>query len=175
MRRPLLIGLAAAGLVAAVYLFVLRDESVTPRLVGSQPTSVIGSGASAVAVAADGTILLWSSPPKEDSLPQLPLSTPPKGLRLQGPVLEQARVLGAAPAALRPYLHSSSYGTSGVDVELSSGIELRFGDDTQLARKWRAAAALLADSTVTTLDYVDLHAPSHPTIGGSGHTLPPIP
>ncbi len=175
MRRRLLVGLAAAGLVAAIYLFVLRDESVTPRLVGSQPTSVIGSGASAVAVAADGTILPWLPPPEDDSLPQLPLSAPPKGPRLQGPVLEQARVLGAAPATLRPYLHSSYYGTSGVDVELRSGIELLFGDDTQLARKWRAAAAMLANPTVTTLDYVDLHAPSRPTIGGSGHTLPPIP
>lgn len=175
MRRRLLAVLAAVALVAAAYVFVFRDEQVAPHLVGAQPTSVIGSGSDALAVAADGTILPWLPPPEDDSLPQLPLSTPPKGLRLQGPVLEQARVLGAAPAALRPYLHSSSYGTSGVDVELRSGIELLFGDDTQLARKWRAAAAMLANPTVTTLDYVDLHAPSRPTIGGSGHTLPPIP
>ena len=77
-------------------------------------------------------------------------------------MLEQARVLGAAPAALRPYVAGSYYGESGVDVELESGIELRFGEATQAARKWRAAAAVLADPSITSLDYVDLHAPRQP-------------
>jgi hypothetical protein len=175
MRRLLPIALATVALVAAVYLFVLRDASVAPRLVASQPTSAIGSGSSAVAVAADGTILPWLPPPEDGSLPQLPLSSPPEDMRLKGPVLAQARVLGAAPEALRPYVHSSYYGESGVDVELTSGIELRFGDASQAERKWRAAAAVLADSTITALDSVDLHTPSHPAIDGSGHTLPPIP
>ncbi len=62
-----------------------------------------------------------------------------------------------------------------MDVELTSGIELRFGDASQATRKWKAAAAVLADPSVTTLDYVDLHAPSHPAIDGSGHTLPATP
>ena len=74
-------------------------------------------------------------------------------------MLEQAQVLGAAPPALRPYVEGSYYGESGVDVELTSGIELRFGDASQAARKWRAAAAVLADPSITALDYVDLHAP----------------
>jgi cell division septal protein FtsQ len=148
---------------------------VTPRLVSSQPVAVIGSGTDAVAVAADGTILPWLPPPKEGSLPALPLEAPPKGPRLQGPALEQVRVLGATPAGLRPYVEGSHLGESGVDVELTSGVELRFGDSTQAARKWRAAAAVLADPAVTTLDYVDLLAPNHPAIGGSGHTLPPPP
>ena len=60
-------------------------------------------------------------------------------------MLQQARVLGAAPAALRPYIASSYYGESGVDVKLRSGIELRFGDASQAGEKWRAAAAVLAD------------------------------
>jgi hypothetical protein len=76
---------------------------------------------------------------------------------------------------LRPYVESTYYGESGVDVNLTSGIELRFGNATQAVRKWKAAAAVLADSSITTLDYVDLHAPSRPSVGGSGHTLPPFP
>jgi hypothetical protein len=159
----------------AAYVLLLRSSSVVPRLVSSQPVALIGSGSSAVAVAGDGTILAWLPPPKEGSLPRLPLEAPPKGPRLQGPVLEQAKVLGAAPPALRPYVEGSYLGESGVDVKLSSGVELRFGDATQADRKWRAAAAVLADPSVTTLDYVDLHAPAHLAIGGSGHTLPPIP
>ena len=84
-------------------------------------------------------------------------------------------MLGGAPLALRPYLASSRYGESGVDVETTSGIELRFGDATLVEKKWKAAAAVLADPSLEALDYVDLHAPAHPAIGGSGHTLPPAP
>jgi hypothetical protein len=170
------VGLVVAViLIAFIYQRLAGDDAVTPRLVSSRPVAVIGSGSSAVAVAADGTILAWLPPPKQGSLPELPLEAPPKGPRLQGPALEQARVLGAAPPALRPYVEGSYFGETGVDVNLTSGIELRFGDSTQVARKWRAAAAVLADPSVTALDYVDLHAPAHPARRGSGHALPPIP
>jgi cell division septal protein FtsQ len=89
--------------------------------------------------------------------------------------LQQDRVLRAAPPQLRPYIESSSYGDDGVDVMLKAGIELRFGDAARVAAKWKAVAAVLADPTVTTLDYIDVLVPSRPTIGGSGHTLPPPP
>lgn len=173
--RGTVVVIVAVILIAFVYQRLFGNTEVAPRLVSSEPAAVIGSGSSAVAVAADGTILAWLPPPKDGSLPKLPLETPPKGPRLQGPVLEQARVLGAAPAGLRPYIEGSYFGESGVDVNLTSGIELRFGDSTQVARKWRAAAAVLASPSVTTLDYVDLHAPARPAIHGSGHTLPPPP
>jgi hypothetical protein len=171
----LLIVPALLGLGAAVYFLALRDATVTPHLIPSRATAVIGSGSDAVAVGADGAILDWLLAPEEGSVPSLPLDAPPEDGRLQGPVLEQARVLGAAPAALRPYLEGSYFGESGVDVQLTSGVELRFGSAGQATRKWRAAAAVLADPSVTALDYVDLHAPSRPAIGGSGHTLPPLP
>jgi cell division septal protein FtsQ len=175
VRRPLLVLAAAVVFVVAVYLFLLRGTTVAPRLVSSRPVAVIGSGSGAVPVAEDGTILAWLPAPEEGSLPKLPLSTPPKGSQLQGPMLEQARVLGTTPPALLPYVEGSYYGESGVDVNLTTGVELRFGDATQASRKWRAVAAVLADPSVTALDYVDLHAPSHPDVGGSGHALPPVP
>jgi hypothetical protein len=175
VRRRALILPAAIGLAVAVYFLLLRDTSVTPHLVPVRPTAVIGSGSEAVAVGPDGAILSGLPAPEEGSLPKLPLESPPKDGRLHGPVLEQAKVLGAAPAAFRPYLEGSYFGESGVDVKLTSGIELRFGNAGQARRKWRAAAALLASPSVTTLDYVNLQAPSHPDVGGSGHTLPPPP
>jgi hypothetical protein len=175
VRRPPLVLAAAAILAVAVYLFLLRGTTVSPHLVSSQPVAVIGSGSGAVAVAGDGTVLTWLPAPEEGSLPKLPLSAPPKGPRLQGPMLEQVHVLAAAPPALLPYVEGSYYGESGVDVNLTTGIELRFGDATQASRKWRAAAAVLADPSITALDYVALYAPSHPGVGGSGHALPPVP
>jgi cell division septal protein FtsQ len=163
-------------LVAAlVYFFVVRDSSVAPTVRVPELTSVIGSGDAAVGVESTGRIVRFLPVPEEPPLPQLPISEVPKGGRLTGPVLEQARVLGAAPPALRPYVERSYYGESGVDVDLTSGIELRFGDDSQAARKWRAAAAVLADPSITALDYVDLHAPSRPAVRGSGHSLPETP
>lgn len=161
--------------VAFVFQRVFGGNSVEPRLVSSEPVAAIGSGSEALAVAGDGTVLTWLPLSEDTKLPSLPLGSAPKGPRVQGPVLEQVRVLAAAPAALRPYIEGSYFGESGVDVNLSSGIELRFGDSTQVARKWRSAAAVLADPSVTALDYVDLHAPARPALRGSGHTLPPIP
>jgi cell division septal protein FtsQ len=170
--------LVALGLVFIVllgaYWFVVRDSTVEPHLKSLQPVATIGTGSDAIAVGADGQILAWLPLSEEEPLPSLPLSEPPQGGKLAGPVLQQARVLGAAPAALRPYLESSYYGETGVDLKLRSGIELRFGDASQARAKWKAAAAVLADPSITALDYVDLHAPGRPAFGGSGHTLPPV-
>jgi hypothetical protein len=175
VKRRLLGILVVVVAIAGAYWFLLRESGVTPHVIAPAPTSAIGSGSSAVGVAADGTILSWLPPPPDSSLPMLPLSEPPKQGRLAGPVLEQARVLGAAPAAVCPYIESSYYGESGVDVMLESGIELRFGDASRAAEKWRAATTVLANPTITSLDYVDLHSPGRPSVYGSGHTLPPVP
>jgi cell division protein FtsQ len=166
--------IVAVIVIAFIAQKVVGDKTVESRLVSSEPVAAIGSGSEAVAVADDGTVLTWLTLPEDSKLPQLPLSSAPKGPRVEGSVLEQIHVLAAAPPALRPYLASSQFGESGVDVELSSGIELRFGSAGDAARKWRAAAAVLADPSITALDYVDLTAPGRPAVGGSGHTLPPI-
>ncbi len=175
MRLRLAAVALAVLAAAAVYLFVVRDRTVAPTVEVPRPAATIGSGSEAVVVSATGAVLPWFPVPAEPAPPTLSLAEAPKSGQLAGPALEQARALGAAPAALRPYLASSYYGESGVDVNLTSGIELRFGDDTEAARKWRAAAAVLADPSVTSLDYVDLHAPGRPAIGGTGHSLPPAP
>lgn len=175
MRRRLAAVAVLVAVLAVAYFLFGRNKTIAPTLTPAQPTAMIGAGSSAVGVGPDGAVLAWLPSPEEGSLPQLPLSKPPKGGQLQGPMLQQARVLGAAPAVLRPYVEGSYYGESGVDVKLKAGIELRFGDASQAARKWRAAAAVLASPSTTTLDYVDLSAPGRPDIGGSGHALPSLP
>ncbi len=173
MRRRLLVAVALVAAIALVYWLLIRDTTVEAHLQVPRATATIGTGADAIAVDPDGRILPWLPLSADAQLPTLPLSVPPKGGTLAGPVLQQARVRGAAPAMLRPYIESSYYGESGVDVKLRSGIELRFGDASQVTAKWKAVAAVLADPSVTALDYVDLHAPHRPAVGGSGHTLPP--
>ena len=179
-RRPgpprRLAAIAALAVVAAAlaYYALLRDSSVEPHLRPAVATATIGTGSEAIAVGRQGQILAWLPLDEDAELPYLPLATPPPSGRLAGPALEQAHVLGAAPAALRPYVERSFHGESGVVVELRSGIELRFGDASQAEAKWKAAAAVLADPSIEALDYVDLHAPRRPAVGGSGHTLPPV-
>ena len=174
MRRWLIVAVVVVAVLVLGYR-LMGESSRAGDLATPQVAATIGSGEDAVAVGADGTILVGLAVPEDAALPQLPLSTSPEKERLAGTLLEQAKVLGAAPAAIRPHIQSSSYGESGVDVELRSGIELRFGSAAQAARKWRAAATVLADPSLTALDYVNLHAPSHPSLGGSGHELPPLP
>ncbi len=160
----------------AVYWFAFRQETAEPTVIVPRLAAQIGEGEEAVGVSTDGAIVPWLPLPEEPPLPQLPLEEPPKGGRVKGPVLEQVRVLGAVPDELRPYVESSYFGESGgVDVNLTTGVELRFGNSSQAARKWRAAAGVLADPSITMLDYVDLQAPSRPTYGGSEHELPPAP
>ena len=174
MRRWLTAVALVVLALGAIYWLAIRDSSIAAKLEVPRATATIGTGSDAVAVGSNGQVLAWLPLSEDLLLPYLPLSSVPKGGRLAGPVLEQARVLGAAPATLRPYVERSYYGESGVDVTLRSGIELRFGDASQAAAKWKAAAAVLADPSITALDYVDLHAPRRPAIGGSGHTLPAI-
>jgi cell division septal protein FtsQ len=171
--------LAAAGLLVVAlgaYWFLVRDTSPAPAVKQPpRPAATIGSGSDAIVVSAGGAVLPRAKPPTDPPLPELPLTEAPKSGQLAGPALQQARVLGAVPDALRRFVASSYYGESGVDVNLTSGIELRFGDASQAAKKWAAAAAVLADPNVSALDYVDLHAPGRPAIGGSSHPLPPAP
>jgi len=168
---------ATAVLLAAlaIYWFALRPGEATPRVLVPRLAATIGSGPGAIGVTGKGAMVRWLPLPDDPPLPVLPLTEPPKGGRLRGPALEQARVLAATPEGLRPYVQSSYLGASGVDVALTSGIELGFGDASQLVRKWRAAAAVLADPSVTAVDYVDLQAPGRPALEGSEHELPPAP
>ncbi|HVD86130.1 MAG TPA: hypothetical protein VNB59_01855 [Solirubrobacterales bacterium] len=176
MRRPLAAGiLVAVLLVGVAYYFFVRETTAEPRVFVPRLAATIGSGPDAIGVSAKGALVRWLPLPEDPPLPQLPLEEAPEGGRLRGPALEQARVLGAVPDGLRPFVASSYFGESGVDVNLVSGIELRFGDASQAERKWRAAAAVLADPTIASLDYVDLHAPSRPALGGTEHELPPAP
>jgi hypothetical protein len=170
------IGALVAVLVAvAVYWFAIRQDTAEPTVLVPRLAATIGEGSEAIGVSADGSMVRWLPLPEDPPLPRLPLESPPKGGRVKGPALEQVRVLAAVPDELRPYVESSFYGKSGVDVNLTTGIELRFGDAAKARKKWRAAAAVLADPEITTLDYVDLHAPSRPSYDGEEHELPPAP
>jgi cell division protein FtsQ len=148
-------------------------NTLTVQVTERQPVGLIGDGSNDVAVAGDGTILR-GLPTNHLHLPQLPLSSPPKGPRLRGPMRQQTEVLGAAPAALLRYVDDSFNSESGVGVQLAGGVQLVFGTAAQSAAKWRAATAVLSDPGLGSLDYVDLSVASRPAVGGVGHSPPPL-
>jgi hypothetical protein len=177
LSRNRVIAVLVAVLVVAVgiYWFVVRAGSADPHVTVPKLVATIGEGDEAVGVSGGGAVVRWLPLPEEPPLPRLPLEKAPKGGQVRGSALEQVRVLAAVPDGLRPYVAGSFYGESGVDVELSTGIELRFGDASQARQKWRAAAAILADPSVTALDYVDLYSPTRPSYDGEEYELPPAP
>ncbi len=174
-RKAIAVLVAALVVALGVYWFVVRTKTAEPRVQVPKLAASIGEGDEAVGIAGNGAAVRWLPLPEDPPLPRLPLDEVPKGGRVKGTALEQVRVLAAVPEALRPYVERSYFGESGVDVELTTGIEIRFGQATQVRRKWNAAAAIIADPSVTTLDYVNVVAPSRPVYEGTEHELPPPP
>ena len=178
VRARVIAGAILAVLILlAAYWFLIRQDTAEPHVLVPQLAATIGEGENALGVAANGALVRTLPLPEEPPLARLSLEAPPKkGGRVKGPALEQVHVLAAVPDELRPYVESSGYGEdSGVVVTLTTGIELIFGDDSQVAKKWCAAVAVLANPEVTALDYVNLQAPSRPSYGGSEHELPSAP
>jgi cell division septal protein FtsQ len=177
VRRALLVLGALAIVAVAVYWFGLRGSSTsTAEAQKVRVVAQIGEGKRVILVGDDGS-LLGSASTKKGHLPVLPLKQQPTGRHVKGHVLEEVHIVGAAPAPLRRYVAKTGYGGNGVEVELSSGIKIRFGSDREARRKWKATAAVLADPSVTLLSYVDVAAPTRPAvkvISGEEHELPPV-
>jgi cell division septal protein FtsQ len=176
LKRALLALAVVAIAVVAVYWFALRDSSTTTAAAEStRAVAQIGEGKRGViVVGADGRLLgSRSGKSKKQQLPVLSAKEAPKGKRVKGRVREEVLILAAAPTSLSHYIASADYNKTGVDLETTSGIEIRFGDSRQAEKKWRALAAVLADPSVTALSYVDVHAPTRPAVNGEEHELPP--
>lgn len=150
-------------------------DSLTVSVTMREPVARIGEGSDGAAVAADGVILPARSI-GDRQLPLLPLTEVPQSKRVGGPVLDQVKVLAAAPPELLDVSAATARSEEyGPVVTLVSGIELRFGDASRAKEKWQSAIAVLTDPELQTLDYVDLSSPGRPAAGGTGHSLPALP
>jgi cell division septal protein FtsQ len=179
VKRALAALVVVIVVAVAVYWFLLRSDDSPEAAPAAPPHAVarIGEGSKAVAVDQHGNVAPQLKVPKKPPLPLLPLKAPPKGGTVKGPVLHEVEVLAAAPPTLSPYLASTTFDRKegGVIVVTTGGIDLRFGDSSQATKKWEDAAAILADPSITSLDYVDLEAPSRPSYIEGEHELPPAP
>jgi cell division protein FtsQ len=152
--------------VASVTADASFPHGLTVHVTERTPVLAASDGDRQVAVAADGSLL-----PGVDTagthLPVLKVDQIPASGRLGGEALDEAHVIAAAPKPLAPLIEGvSTTHDYGVVITLHGGIDLRFGPASNSTQKWAAAAAVLADPKVTTLDYVDVRVPARPAIGG---------
>jgi cell division protein FtsQ len=158
--------------VASVSADPSFPHGLTIRVTEHRPALVAVAGDRKVPVAADGSVL--SGAKAAGPLPELRVDSLPEAGRLSGEALAEALTIGAAPAPLRPLIDGVAITSQyGVVVTVRGGIQLRFGSGGNRAAKWAAAAAVLADSGLTTpLTYIDLRVPQRPAVGGTSTPTP---
>ncbi len=115
------------------------------------------------AVSADGTVLPGVS---TDRLPVVQTSIVGGYVR-DRVVLESLRVLAAAPAQFRSRVKAFAKDPKfGLYATMDNGTKIYFGDASLAARKWAAAATVLADPQAAGAAYVDVRVPRRPVVGG---------
>jgi hypothetical protein len=81
-------------------------------------------------------------------------------------------VLAAAPyQLLERVTQVLTIAPHGLVAQMRSGPSVYFGDSAELAAKWTAAAAVLADPGSVGAVYVDVTDPARPAAGGVGPTV----
>jgi|SRR5579875_1830618 len=129
------------------------------------PVAVLRYPGGRVTVDADGQLL---QRPVAGALPSITLAAPPAGNRLRvGDGLEQVRLLAAAPWQLIPRIARVRFqAVHGLVAQLRRGPLVYFGGDRNLAAKWAALVAVLADPGSAGAAYIDVRDPSRPAAGG---------
>jgi cell division protein FtsQ len=135
------------------------------RVIEQIPVATMRIDGRVVAVAQDGT-LLHDAP--QASLPVIPLAIAPGGTRLTDPgALRALTALAAAPYQMLSHLSEvTTVAGHGLVAQLRGGPAVYLGDTTQLAAKWIAASAVLADPGSAGASYIDVTDPRRPAAGG---------
>jgi cell division septal protein FtsQ len=128
------------------------------------PVAAVQAGGQVIAVDAAGLLLRGTS---VTGLPRIPLRYIPGGVTLQAAGGRAAlAALAAAPYRLLTHIASATTSAAhGVIVQMRSGPQLYFGDQTQLAQKWQAALAVLAQPSAAGAAYIDVSDPAHAAAG----------
>jgi cell division protein FtsQ len=132
----------------------------------------------------DGTIvsargdLLRGVNPSSQTLPTITASSTssstgaPRPNTVSGTARADIYLLGAAPYPIIAKLTTAGWKPGrGLVVTLRNGPVIYFGDDTQLAAKWRSVIRVLADPSSAGASYIDVTDPNRPAAGTGSDTL----
>jgi cell division protein FtsQ len=134
------------------------------RVIEQVPVAVVVAPGREIAVAGDGTLLRDVLP--SSALPTIPLRIAPGGTHLTGYLLSEVAVVRTAPNQLLSEISQVSViAPHGLVAQLRNGPSIYFGDADQLAAKWSAAVAVLADSGSAEAVYIDVTDPQRPAAG----------
>ncbi|MDQ6914203.1 MAG: FtsQ-type POTRA domain-containing protein [Actinomycetota bacterium] len=129
-----------------------------------RPVAAVTIEGARVPVAEDATLLRGQ--PAGASVPTLAIPTANAGGHLTAPRARAAvAILAAAPAVLRPSVTGVNRGVDGLQLTLSNGPLVDFGDAARPRAKWAAIAAVLADPRAAGASYLDVRAPERPVAG----------
>jgi len=144
------------------------------EVVEKAPVAVLIYGSERVAVGAGG-VLLPAVRPIPPWLPVIDVGPLPAHGRLgTGRASRLVDAAAAAPAPLRPRVaRLRELPGKGLVAYIRNGPEVILGSPSDLALKWAAAAAILADPTSRGASYVDVRLPDRPVAGGLVVTPPP--
>ncbi len=141
-------------------------HAMTIHVTEQVPLATVLAGGRRIPVSADGTLLHDVTP--AGPLPTIALPVPPGGSRVSGSAADEVRLLAAAPYRLLARVATVSDGAAhGLTAVLRAGPSLYFGAVDQLALKWKAATAVLADHGSAGALYIDVSVPARPAAGGA--------
>jgi cell division protein FtsQ len=137
-------------------------------VVENRPVALLVGPGRDVAVSADGSVLAGTKLPS--GLPTVKVTSLPGSARVQqAGTLDRVDVAGAAPARLLTHVDWLTMQRGrGVVAQLHDGPVVIFGRPIELAQKWAAAAAVLAQHSSAGATYIDVRMPDRPVAGGLG-------
>ncbi|MBV9682159.1 MAG: FtsQ-type POTRA domain-containing protein [Solirubrobacterales bacterium] len=153
---------------------VVRDVRVGTRfphgmriqVVEHLAVGALAAGGRTIAASGDGTVL---HDVPTGGLPVIPVTVLPAGVQVvDGPARQALALLAATPRRLLSRVAQvTTSPPHGLVVQVRSGPEIYFGDSSDLAAKWGAAAAVLADPSSAGASYIDVTDPARPAAGVS--------
>jgi cell division protein FtsQ len=163
---------ASLPIVGGLHVTTSFPHTVSISVIERPPVAALLTAGQRTAIAADGTVLgpaLLSS-----SLPTVNGSVePPAGAHLREPTaLDAVAVLGAAPAALAPFVVRVSGGPEGLTVAMRNGLLVYFGNSMRPHAKWLSLARVLVSPSAAGAWYVDVRLPERPAAGLSSASSP---
>jgi cell division protein FtsQ len=160
---------AAAPYASVADLRISTDfpHGMRIEVVEHRPVAVLELDGRQVAAAGSGLVLRGVAADRD--LPAIRVDAMPTGERVtNGNTRAALAIAAAAPELLRRRVLDVWTGPRGMMLSLEDGPDLIFGSAADAARKWTAAARVLADSHASGATYLDLRIPERVAAGGLG-------